>query len=141
MQEPNPDWLCFCGTQFLSFNSYSAHRMKGKFACQGESLAERIESLHIDFPESAQAHNFDSFDGDLKHKQDLRLYGLEPASALYASLITNENQGKYIRTFYPELVPSGSPSDHTLGSIFEAKYCKDIVFRSRYIVQLHCGYK
>lgn len=137
------DLLCPCGTQFLSSKTFEAHRAKGKFSClSGNTIDDLAPLLQTSFPSGPISHprELDSYDGDLLHKQDLRAYGLTPSDPLFLALIENKNQGKYLRLYYPDLVPSGSPSEHTLGSIFEAQFSTSIVFRATYILRIDRGY-
>jgi len=143
MHSSESDLLCPCGTQFLSHSNFLAHQAKGKFSCRASRTVDDLAVLlqtQLPSGPASSPRDLDAFDGDLLHKAELRAYGLSPSDPLFLSLIENKNQGRYLQKYYPDSVPPGSPSDHTLGSIFESLYFTGIVFRSTYILRVDRGY-
>jgi len=115
MHNSKLDLLCPCGTQFLPTKTFEAHRAKGKLSCRvGHVIDDLATVLQHSFPSGAALSppTLDAYDGDLKHKQDLRSYGLIPSDPLFLDLIENKNQGNYLKLYYPDLVPAGSPGSH-----------------------------
>jgi len=86
-----------------------------------------------------------AFDGDLRHKVDLRSMGFQPSDSDYQLLVMNSSQSVYLQKFHPDLVPksgNGTPiSDHSIATVFEHHYFTDIVFRSKYILRVTSGFR
>jgi hypothetical protein len=78
---------------------------------------------------------FRAIRGDLQHKLAVYEY-FGDFSPQIATLFQNDVQARWLRRFYPDLVPVGNPSDHTLGTVFEDNWFRDPVFRARYIMWL-----
>jgi len=113
--------------------------MKNKAICNPAPLAiisDLLQALSTVSSESSE-RDLTAYDGDLRHKQDLRSFGLEPSDERFATLIENINQGQYLAKFHPDLFPkTPNPSPHLQGTFFEFNYETSIVFRSQYIVRL-----
>jgi len=76
---------------------------------------------------------FRAIQGDLQHKLDLyRLF--EDFGPPVEAFFSNSSQARYLRAERPDLVPVGSPSDYTLGTVFEDNYFRLVLFRSSYLV-------
>jgi hypothetical protein len=80
---------------------------------------------------------FTAIFGDLKHKEDVYTT-LQDFGPRVEPLFSNESQAKFLKLCYPELVPPPSspgqpPSSHTLGTIFEFHYYRDVDFRFTYL--------
>jgi len=78
--------------------------------------------------------------GDLEQKKDVYLAKRDFGPHI-DRLFSNTAQAQYLRDFRPDLVPpcepNGTcPSDHTLGTIFEAAYYSNIQFRTEYLQNL-----
>jgi hypothetical protein len=134
-------WLCHCGTQFLSDKTFSAHIEKNKVRCRAppEQKAPLNIGTELQYLSDSELQ-LRAWDGDLIHKQSLRSLGLLPSSELLQTLVENKDQGAYLRLHAPKfLPPTPNPSDHTLGTYFEAIYSTSIVFRAEYILRVHVG--
>lgn len=116
--------------------------MKNKSACRTSGKSLDLSDLAVDsgVVDGSARPSLSAFDGDLLHKQDLRSYGLLPSDSLFLDLIQQKNQASYLRAFYPDKVPSGNPSEHSLASLFEDAYFREITFRAEYIVRVSRGY-
>jgi len=89
-------------------------------------------------------YQFSAILGDLQHKTDvyIALRSFNSPEALY--LISGVSQAKYLQFSHPELVPEAPPggnlpSIHTLATIFEFHYYKDVWFKSEYLRALNNG--
>jgi hypothetical protein len=84
--------------------------------------------------------------GDLHHKLDLLKLFEGPSDLTFLSLITARSQASYLRSHWPERVPSDNPngtppSDHTVSTAFEHFYHVDALFVRRYyswVIRVHC---
>lgn len=81
--------------------------------------------------------------GDLEHKRLVvkRLGFVGPNLDWY---ISNTRQADYLHTFYPELIPPPDPAGHppslhTLGTIFELNFKRNVAFEAAYIARFYRG--
>lgn len=79
--------------------------------------------------------------GDLAHKRDVVIL-LGDITDSVTWRFSNRAQAKYLRDFHPELIPppaqpGQSPSDHTIGTVFELHYFHDPLFVVSYLSRVH----
>jgi len=89
-------------------------------------------------------YQFSAILGDLHHREDvyIALQSFNSREALL--LISGKSQAYYLQLHHPELVPEtppdgNKPSVHTLSTIFEFHYYKDVWFKTEYLRTLNNG--
>lgn len=141
---PGRDMVCGrCGTVFLHPPNFERHLLKhpdGRpttWAPTAPEVGPRAPSPKPQSPALLSVDvQFSAIKGDLRHKTDV--YALfntfGPSIDRYFS---NKSQADYLRAHRPDLIPSPELNDHSLGTIFEDNYERDIAFRACYITHLH----
>lgn len=77
--------------------------------------------------------------GDAKHRLDVVTRTWSITNDTLDNFVTAKSQAKYVKRFYPELLPPGNPNEHSISTVFEFNYESSDSFRSNYMERLYDG--
>jgi hypothetical protein len=135
-----------CATTFLHPPNFLAHLSKPKCSSKipPDELGVLLTAIQGPKPYAEPAAALPAFSaskqrsaiyGDLRHKEDLydlyQTYGPEVQDHF-----SNAEQARYLQEQHADLIPSGNWNEHSLGTIFEDLYNRDVLFRSEYICHI-----